>query len=77
MSAVSRFNAVHTVTPRTWAPSQLATTEQVRSLLDGDDLDPVTRESLELRLETQERLDTGSDPFRGVAMAPASWDVPL
>lgn len=70
MSAVSRLNAVDTVTPPMWAPSMLATPEQVRALLAGDDLDPVTREHLQHHLAGQQSLATGRDPFAGVQQGP-------
>lgn len=72
MSAVSRLNAVDTVTPQMWQPSQLATPEQVRALLAGDDLDPTTREHLHHLLAAQESLAAGNDPFRGL---PTNYDM--
>lgn len=53
---------------RVWAPSQLATPEQVRVLLAGDDLDPVTREHLQQRLHDQLNPPK-RDPFAGVVQA--------
>lgn len=70
MSAVSRLNAVDTVTPVCWTPSMLATPEQVRALLAGDGLDPVTREHLQHHLAAQERLNAGVNPFRGLPQGP-------
>lgn len=79
MSAVSRLNAVDTVTPPMWAPSMLATPEQVRALLAGDDLDPTTREHLRHHLAAQESLEAPPeappvDPFAGVDQANYAWD---
>lgn len=67
MSAVSRLNAVDTVTPVRWTPSMLATPEQVRALLAAD-LDPVTREHLQQRLHDQLNPPK-RDPFAGVVQA--------
>jgi hypothetical protein len=67
VSARSRLDAVHTVTPRYFAPKEVATPDKVRALLASDDLDPVTREHLQAQLDAMET--PARDAFARVVQA--------
>jgi len=70
VSARSRLDAVTTVTPRYFAPKQVATPERLAALIVGE-TDEVTREHLQAQLDAMENPIAG-DPFRGV---PSNYDM--
>lgn len=67
MSARSRLDAVHTVTPRYFAPKEVATPDLLRALLADTGLDGVTRQHLQAQLDAMETPAT--DAFARVVQA--------
>lgn len=71
MSARSRLDAVTTVTPRYFAPKEVATPERLAALI-AVETDDVVRQHLQAQLDAMETPST--DAFAHVVQADYSFD---